>query len=61
MSATIDISMFSNYFDNPVIIEVEGRAFPVDQYFLEDFIELTGFQSSPDSRKRNRKVGFVSI
>ncbi|KAB7505156.1 Dosage compensation regulator [Armadillidium nasatum] len=55
MSATIDISMFSNYFDNPVIIEVEGRAFPVDQYFLEDFIELTGFQSSPDSRKRNRK------
>ncbi|KAG7157775.1 ATP-dependent RNA helicase A protein-like [Homarus americanus] len=55
MSATIDISLFSEYFGNPCIIEVEGRAFPVQQYFLEDCIELTKFVPSPDSRKRNKK------
>jgi len=41
MSATIDTSLFSNYFGNCPIIEVPGRAFPVQEYFLEDCIEMT--------------------
>lgn len=54
MSATIDTTLFSNYFGNCPVIEIEGRAHPVKQYFLEDCIELTGFTPSPESRKRKR-------
>lgn len=56
MSATIDISLFTNYFVNPVVIEVPGRAFPVQEYFLEDCIEMTKFMPMPDARKKNKKV-----
>lgn len=54
MSATIDTTLFSSYFGNCPVIEVEGRAHPVKQYFLEDCIELTGFVPSAESRKRKR-------
>lgn len=54
MSATIDTSLFSGYFGNCPVIEIEGRAHPVKQYFLEDCIEMTQFQPSPESRKRKR-------
>ncbi|XP_064116471.1 ATP-dependent RNA helicase A-like, partial [Macrobrachium nipponense] len=55
MSATIDISLFSDYFENPVVVEISGRAFPVQQYFLEDCVELTKFVPVPDSKKKNKK------
>ena len=55
MSATIDISMFNEYFENPVVIEVEGRTFPVKEYFLEDFIEESNFIPTPDSHKKNKR------
>lgn len=54
MSATIDTSLFSSYFGNCPVVEVEGRAHPVTQYFLEDCIEMTHFVPSPESRKRKR-------
>jgi ATP-dependent RNA helicase A len=56
MSATINTSMFGDYFGDCPIIEVPGRAFPVKQYFLEDAIELVGFVPPPDNRKK-RKSG----
>lgn len=59
MSATIDITLFSEYFTNPAIVEIVGRAFPVQEYFLEDCIELTKFIPSPDSRKKNKKVSDI--
>ena len=34
MSATIDISLFQEYFGNCPIIEVSGRTFPVQGMFL---------------------------
>lgn len=52
MSATIDTTLFSKYFNNCPVIEVPGRAFPVKQYFLEDCIELTKFVPPLDTRKR---------
>ncbi|XP_017779033.1 PREDICTED: dosage compensation regulator [Nicrophorus vespilloides] len=52
MSATIDVSLFTQYFNNCPIIEIEGRVFPVERYFLEDCVELTNFVPPPDSRKR---------
>lgn len=55
MSATIDTSMFSNYFGNCPIIEIEGRAHPVKQYFLEDCIEMSNFTPSPEAKKRKKE------
>ncbi|XP_053976176.1 dosage compensation regulator isoform X1 [Hylaeus volcanicus] len=55
MSATIDTSLFSNYFNNCPVIEIPGRAYPVQQYFLEDCIQLTNFVPPMDSRKRKSR------
>ena len=54
MSATIDTTLFSQYFGNCPVIEVPGRAYPVNQCFLEDCIEMLRFVPVPDSRKRKR-------
>ncbi|XP_070497606.1 dosage compensation regulator mle isoform X2 [Chironomus tepperi] len=54
MSATIDTTMFGDYFGNCPVIEVPGRAFPVKQYFLEDAIELCKFVPPPDNRKKRK-------
>ncbi|KTG45877.1 hypothetical protein cypCar_00039407 [Cyprinus carpio] len=43
MSATIDTSMFREYFFNCPVIEVHGRAHSVQEYFLEDCIQMTQF------------------
>ncbi|XP_026744887.1 dosage compensation regulator-like isoform X1 [Trichoplusia ni] len=52
MSATVDTTLFTQYFGNCPVIEVPGRTFPVKQYFLEDCVELTKFVPPPDTRKR---------
>lgn len=52
MSATIDTTLFSDYFGNCPVIEVPGRAYPVKQYFLEDAIELCSFVAPTETRKR---------
>lgn len=53
MSATIDTTLFSRYFNDCPIIEIPGRAFPVQQYFLEDCVEMTKFvPSAQETRKR---------
>ncbi|KAG7203525.1 hypothetical protein KM043_013578 [Ampulex compressa] len=55
MSATIDTTLFSNYFNNCPVIEISGRAFPVQEYFLEDCIQLTNFVPPMDSKKRKNR------
>lgn len=52
MSATIDTTLFSKYFNDCPVVEVAGRAFPVQHYFLEDCIEMTKFVPTEDGRKR---------
>lgn len=52
MSATIDTSLFSRYFNNCPVIEVVGKTFPVDEYFLEDAIELVHFIPLPSKKKK---------
>ncbi|KAM9719884.1 LOW QUALITY PROTEIN: ATP-dependent RNA helicase A-like [Menidia menidia] len=54
MSATIDTSMFSEYFSSPVI-EVYGRTFPVQEYFLEDCVQMTNFVPPPVEKKKKDK------
>ena len=41
MSVAIDISVFSNYFDSCPVFHVQGKCFPVAEYFLEDVLDLT--------------------
>ena len=55
MSATIDTTLFSEYFNNCPVIEIPGRAYPVQEYFLEDCIHLTKFVPPLDSRKRKSR------
>ncbi|XP_064520167.1 ATP-dependent RNA helicase A isoform X5 [Pseudopipra pipra] len=55
MSATIDTSMFCEYFFNCPIIEVYGRTFPVQDYFLEDCIQMTQFVPPPKEKKKKEK------
>lgn len=43
MSATVDTDILSNYFGSVPITEIPGRTFPVQQYFLEDFLEKIGY------------------
>ncbi|XP_035917098.1 dosage compensation regulator isoform X1 [Anopheles stephensi] len=62
MSATIDTSLFSKYFGDCPVLEVPGRAFPVEQLFLEDCIEMLKFVPSPPegggtSRRKRGKDG----
>ncbi|XP_078263717.1 ATP-dependent RNA helicase A isoform X2 [Rhinoraja longicauda] len=55
MSATIDTTMFREYFFNCPIIEVHGRTFAVQEYFLEDGIQMTRFVPPPrDKKKKDR-------
>lgn len=42
MSASIDPSLFSNYFGRAPVVQVPGRTFPVSNYFLEDLFDATG-------------------
>ncbi|RXM28347.1 ATP-dependent RNA helicase A-like protein [Acipenser ruthenus] len=55
MSAAIDTTMFREYYFNCPVIEVFGRTFPVQEYFLEDSIQMTQFVPSPSERKKKDK------
>lgn len=57
MSATIDTTLFSKYFNDCPVIEVQGRAFPVQQYFLEDCVQLTKFVPSMENTRKRKGGG----
>ncbi|XP_071163439.1 putative ATP-dependent RNA helicase DHX57 isoform X5 [Mytilus edulis] len=53
MSATLNADLFSAYFNGCPVIDIPGRTFPVDQYFLEDVLDMTRFvmeEKSPYAR-----------
>lgn len=50
MSATVDAERFSNYFQGAPILTVPGRTFPVTTKFLEDAIEVTGYDLNKNGR-----------
>lgn len=55
MSATIDVTLFTQYFNNCPVVYIEGRTYPVQTYFLEDAVEMLGFQPSLESIRREKK------
>ncbi|KAL7735496.1 hypothetical protein ACLKA6_010532 [Drosophila palustris] len=54
MSATIDTTLFSNYFNGCPVLEVPGRGFPVQQFFLEDILQMTQFVPTAESRRKRK-------
>lgn len=55
MSATIDTTLFSKYFNDCTVIEIPGDAYPIQEYFLEDCLELTKFVPPTDLRKQKSR------
>jgi ATP-dependent RNA helicase A len=53
MSATIDTSLFSEYFGNCPVFEIHGRTYPVTEYFLEDIVQLLNFVPRMGKKRRN--------
>jgi ATP-dependent RNA helicase YTHDC2 len=41
MSAALDVTVFSNYFEKCPMVQVEGKCFPVSEFYLEDILVLT--------------------
>ncbi|CAF0906923.1 unnamed protein product, partial [Didymodactylos carnosus] len=55
MSATIDITLFREYFYNCSVIDIQGQTFDVKEYYLEDIIQLLNFQPHLLSKKEKNR------
>ncbi|KAI0139428.1 P-loop containing nucleoside triphosphate hydrolase protein [Hypoxylon sp. NC0597] len=60
MSATLDAATFQRYFASEGLrvglVEIAGRTFPVEDYYLDDIIRMTDF-TTDNSRYRDRDDG----
>ncbi|VDM53399.1 unnamed protein product [Angiostrongylus costaricensis] len=53
MSATIDTKMFVKFFNGICpVIEMKGRTFPVQHFFLEDILRMLKYMPPPPEKKR---------
>jgi len=50
MSATLDSELFCSFFNGAPFFSIPGRTFPVNQYYLEDILEASGYVVEEDSR-----------
>ena len=46
MSATLNAALFADYFKDfdTEVIDIPGRTFPVERMYLEDAIEISGYE-----------------
>jgi ATP-dependent RNA helicase A len=54
MSATIDTTLFSDYFMGSPVFEIYGRTFPVQEYFLEDIVQMLDFVPMLKKKRKNK-------
>lgn len=52
MSATLNSEQFSKYFNDCPQINIPGFTYPVEEFYLEDVIERTGFQFEDNQDRR---------
>ena len=45
MSASMDASVFSSYFDHSPVVSVQGRSHDVTEMYLEQIVEMLNFRS----------------
>lgn len=50
MSATLNLDVFSSYFGHVPVLSIPGRSFLVEQIFLQDVLEKTGYILNKDSK-----------
>lgn len=50
MSATLNSQLFSKYFHQAPVLNIPGKTFPVQQIFLEEILERTGYVIECDSQ-----------
>ncbi|XP_063626042.1 ATP-dependent DNA/RNA helicase DHX36-like [Cydia splendana] len=50
MSATIDSCRLRTYFGNCPVIHIEGLAYPVKDFYIEDILTMTGYRLPPAKR-----------
>lgn len=55
MSATIDTTLFSDYFNGAPVIDAPGRSYPVQEFYLEDVVEMLHFIPPPPRKKNKEK------
>ncbi|KAK6979986.1 ATP-dependent RNA helicase A-like isoform X1 [Biomphalaria glabrata] len=55
MSATVDTTLFTDYFGDVAIVEVYGRTYPVQEYYLEDIIEMLNFRPPPEDKRKKHE------
>ena len=58
MSATVNAERFSDYLGGAPIMNVPGRTFPVETKYLEDAVEVTGFNTESGSHGGAEIVDF---
>ncbi|XP_008307701.1 ATP-dependent DNA/RNA helicase DHX36 [Cynoglossus semilaevis] len=58
MSATLNAVKFSEYFGNCPIIHIPGSTFPVEEFLLEDIVEMTRYRPKTQERRSSWKRGF---
>ncbi|XP_034834976.1 ATP-dependent DNA/RNA helicase DHX36-like [Maniola hyperantus] len=51
MSATIDADTLSQYFDGCPLLHIEGLAYPVQDIYLEQILEITKYNLPPEKQK----------
>ncbi|XP_015112250.1 3'-5' RNA helicase YTHDC2 [Diachasma alloeum] len=56
MSATMDTNIFVKYFTQCSVINVPGRSYDVDVYFLEDVLKITGYTTDRMHEKRKELI-----
>ena len=49
MSATLNATAFSDFFDGCTVVSIPGRAFPVREFRLEDVLKVTGYEVAEGS------------
>jgi HrpA-like RNA helicase len=42
MSATLNAQSFSRYYDNCPMLNIPGMTYPVETFYLEDALQVTG-------------------
>ncbi|KAI1326854.1 P-loop containing nucleoside triphosphate hydrolase protein [Xylariaceae sp. FL0255] len=63
MSATLDAATFEQYFTSVGLkvglVEIAGRTFPVEDYYLDEIIRLTNFTGENDRYRDTRDDGYA--
>uniref|UniRef100_A0A3Q3GD52 ATP-dependent DNA/RNA helicase DHX36 n=1 Tax=Labrus bergylta TaxID=56723 RepID=A0A3Q3GD52_9LABR len=58
MSATLNAEKFSKYFDNCPMIHIPGLTFPVEEFLLEDVVEMTRYRPQSKDQRSSWKKRF---